>query len=160
MRKKIEINFFSVSRKWPRRIPKIKIISNNTLNLMKNYFKNNQFYSLNLIFADKKKMINLNKKYKTKHQDTDVLTFVSIYSNKNLGKINYCDIFFFLYTIESFLKKNKITLYDHFNHLLIHSFLHINGFDHKNLSDFNKMKREEIKILNKIGIENPYKINE
>ena len=160
MRKKIEINFFSVSRKWPRRIPKIKIISNNTLNLMKNYFKKNHFYSLNLIFADKKKMINLNKKYKTKHQDTDVLTFVSIYSNKNLGKINYCDIFFSIDTIESFVKKNKITLYDHFNHLLIHSFLHINGFDHKNLSDFNKMKKEEIKILNKIGIENPYKINE
>ena len=70
-------------------------------------------------------------------------------------------IFFFsIDTIESFVKKNKITLYDHFNHLLIHSFLHINGFDHKNLSDFNKMKKEEIKILNKIGIENPYKLNE
>ena len=101
-------------------------------------------------------MIMLNKKYKNKYKDTDVLTFVSAISNKELGKILYCDIFFSIDTIEDFIKKNNITLYDHFNHLLIHSILHINGYDHKNLSQFNKMKKEEIKILKKIGIDNPY----
>ncbi len=156
MKKIIIIDYFSISKKWPRRIPLLKKITKITIKTMRSYFKKNLFFSLNLVFSDKKNMIILNKKYKNKYQDTDVLTFVSTISNKELGKILYCDIFFSIDTIEDFIKKNNITLYDHFNHLLIHSILHINGYDHKNLSQFNKMKKEEIKILKKIGIDNPY----
>ncbi len=156
MKKKIKIDFFSESKKWPRRIPKIKKITFKTLNNMKDYFLNKYFINLNLIFSEKKKIKVLNKKYKNKLQDTDVLTFVSKYSNKELGKFLYCDIFFSIDTIEKFANKNKITIYEHFNHLLVHSFLHINGYDHKSLIQFNKMKKEEIKILKKIGLQNPY----
>ena len=85
-----------------------------------------------------------------------MLTFTSKILHKELGKILYCDIFFSIDTIESFIKKNKVTLYNHFNHLLIHSILHINGYDHKSLIGFNKMKKEEIKILEYFGIKNPY----
>ena len=123
---------------------------------MKQYFKNSSFISLSLIFSDKKKMMRLNKKFKNKYKDTDVLTFVSKFSDKDLGKTMYCDIFFSIDTIEKFVKKNNITLYDHFNHLLIHSFLHINGYNHNNLKQFNKMKKEEIRLLKKVGIKNPY----
>ena len=63
------------------------------------------------------------------------------------------------YLLQKF-KKNKVNLYDHFNHLLIHSILHINGYDHKNLFQFNKMKNIEIKILKQFGIRNPYYLNE
>ena len=156
MKKKIRVDFFSKSKKWPRRIPKIKIISLKTINKMKIYFQKDRFFCLNLIFSEKIKIRKLNKKYKNIHKDTDVLTFISKISNKELGKISYCDIFFSIDTIEKFIKKNKISLYDHFNHLLIHSILHINGFDHKNLLQFNKMKKEEIKMLKKLNIENPY----
>ena len=79
-------------------------------------------------------------------------------SNKNVGKILYCDIFFSVDTIEKFILRNKISIYDHFNHLLIHSLLHINGYDHKKNLDFKKMKKEEIKILGLFGINNPYTI--
>ena len=120
------------------------------------YFNKNYFFNLNIILSDKTKLIKLNKKYKKKHKDTDVLTFVTKINNKNVGKNLYCDIFFSIDTIENFLKKNKINFYDHFNHLLIHSILHINGYDHKNLREFNKMKKEEVKILNKFDIKNPY----
>ena len=34
--------------------------------------------------------------------------------------------------------------------------MHINGFDHKTEKDFLKMKKIEIFILNKLGINNPY----
>ena len=156
MKKTIKIDFFSESKKWPRRLPKIKKISFKTLNTMSVYFKKNHLFNLNLIFSDKKKISKLNKKFKNKYQDTDVLTFVSKFSNKELGKILYCDIFFSIDTIENFIKKNNLTLYEHFNHLLIHSLLHINGYDHKRVIDFNKMKKEEIKILKIFGIKNPY----
>ena len=158
MKKTIKIDFFSNSKKWSRRLPKIKKIGLMTLKSMSSYFRKNHQHYINLILSDKEKVSKLNSKYNKKYKDTDVLTFVTKISNKELGKILYCDIFFSIDTIESFIKKNDITLYDHFNHLLIHSLLHINGYDHKNLSQFNKMKKEEIKILNKFNIINPYKI--
>ena len=156
MKKIINIDFFSDSKKWPRRIPKIKKITLEVIKIMKLYFKKNHFFSLNLIFSDKKRLSQLNRKYKNIYKDTDVLTFISKTPNKELGKILYCDIFFSIDTIEKFIKKNNITIYEHFSHLLIHSLLHINGFDHKNISQYNKMKKQEIKVLKKIGIGDPY----
>ena len=156
--KNIKIDFFSESKKWPRRMPKIKTITNKTINMMLSYFKKDYKLELNIILTDKSKMIKLNKIYNNKQSDTDVLTFISKISNKNVGKILYCDIFFSIDTIEKFIRRNKISIYDHFNHLLIHSLLHINGYDHKNNLDFKKMKKEEIKILGSIGINDPYTI--
>ena len=60
---------------------------------MNNYFIENYIFNLNLILSSKKNVINLNKKYKKKYKDTDVLTFVSKFSNKDVGKNLYCDIF-------------------------------------------------------------------
>ncbi len=156
MKKIVTFDFFSESKKWPRRMPKIKKITSKTINIMNKYFDKNYFIFLNLILSDKKRVKELNTKYKKKRKDTDVLTFVTKTSDKNIGKFLYCDIFFSIDTIEKFIKNNNINLYDHFNHLLIHSILHINGYDHKNLTQFNKMKKEEIKIMQKFGLKDPY----
>ncbi len=156
MKNTIRLNFFSDSKKWHRRIPKIKKISPKIINKMNAYFKKSYFISLNLIFSDKKRMKKLNAKYKNEYKDTDVLTFVSKISNKELGIFLYCDIFFSIDTIENYIIKNNLDLYDHYTHLLIHSVLHINGHDHKNSIQFNKMKKEEIKILKNLNIKNPY----
>ena len=156
MKKKIKVDFFAESKKWSRRIPKIKQITLKTLKNMTEYFNNSYFYNLNLILSDKKKLKELNKKFKKINKDTDVLTFITKQSNKNLGKNLYCDIFFSIDTIEKFIRRNKVSIYNHFNHLLIHSLLHINGYDHKKNLDFKKMKKEEIKILGLFGINNPY----
>ena len=156
MKKKIKISYFAQSKKWPRRLPKIKKISSKTVNKMSKYFSKNNIFYLNIILSNEQKLISLNKEYKNVSKDTDVLTFVSNFSNKELGKILYCDIFFSIETIEKHVIENKKDIYDHFNHLLIHSILHINGYDHKSLKQFDMMKKEEIKILDKMCISNPY----
>ena len=156
MKKKIKISYFAQSKKWPRRLPKIKKISSKTVNKMNKYFSKNNIFYLNIILSNEQTLIRLNKEYKNVSKDTDVLTFVSNFSNKELGKILYCDIFFSIETIEKYVIENKINIYDHFNHLLIHSILHINGYDHKSLKQFDTMKKEEIKILDKMCISNPY----
>ena len=156
MKKIVKVDFFCDSKKWPRRVPKIKKITKKTIQNMQSYFKKNCLFSINLILSEKKRITKLNKKYKNKFKDTDVLTFVSNISNKKLGKTLYCDIFFSIDTIEKFIKKNNVNIYNHFNHLLVHSVLHINGYKHNNLKQFKKMKEEEIKILKEIGVDNPY----
>ena len=66
-------------------------------------------------------------------------------------------IFFFsAEMIKKYAKKNLINFYDHLTHLIIHCFLHVNGYDHEKNSDFIKMKNLEKKILNYLGIKDPY----
>ena len=152
----IKVDFFVESKKWSNITTRLKKISNKSIINMSSYFDKNTYYNINIILSDKNKVTELNRKYKKKHKDTDVLTFVNKISNKKVGKTFYCDIFFSIDTIETFVETNKIKINDHFNHLLIHSLLHVNGYTHTNKNKFNKMKKEEINILSKLGIDNPY----
>ena len=153
----IKLNFYIQSKNWPRRISKVKKIINKLIKKKTdlNFDKNINYY-LNIILLNDKKMQKLNLKYKRKNKTTDVLTFVSTLNNIDYNKTKYCDIFFSAETIKLDSKKNKINFYDHFTHLLIHSFLHINGYMHQRVRDFVKMQKTEMKILNKMGLQNPY----
>ena len=156
MKKKIKTNFFCKSKQWSRRMNKIKSIVSEVLSVNDCGFNKNYSYFLNLIFVDNKKIKTINKIYSNKNKPTDVLTFVTFFNNKKLKKEAYCDIFFSAEMIKKDAKKNLINFYDHLTHLIIHCFLHINGYDHKLNSDFIKMKKIEKKILNVLGIKDPY----
>ncbi|MBS56850.1 MAG: rRNA maturation RNase YbeY [Rickettsiales bacterium] len=153
----IKINFFVKSNNWSRRINKVKKIANQVMK-QKNYlnFNKNINYHLNIILINDVKMKKLNLKFKQTNKTTDVLTFVSSIEDRNFKQNKFCDIFLSAETIKLDSSINKINFYNHFTHLLIHSFLHINGYMHKKIKDFIKMQKIEIKILNKMGIKNPY----
>ena len=156
MNKKIQINFFCKSNHWSRRMTKIREIAKRVIKIDDLNFTKNNFYALNLIFVDDKNIKKINKKYRKKNTTTDVLTFVNSIKNNNNVNETYCDIFFSAETIKKDAKKNIINFYDHITHLMIHCFLHVNGYDHKKETDFIKMKNLEEKILMKIGLESPY----
>ncbi len=135
---------------------KIKEIARKIIKIEELNFKRKNFYILNLIFVDDKNIKKINKEYRKKNITTDVLTFVnSIKNNKNIEE-TYCDIFFSAETIKKDAKKNVIDFYDHITHLIIHCFLHVNGYDHKKEIDFIKMKNLEEKILMQFDLESPY----
>ena len=156
MKKIIFLEFFLNSKKWNNKSVEITKLSNKTAKIMKPFFNNKYHYNVNLVLSDRNEVKKLNRRYKNNNKDTDVLTFISETYNKKLKKIVCCDLFFSIDTIEKFINKNKISFYDHFNHLLVHSFLHINGFKHDNNKNYEIMKKKEIEILKKLGINNPY----
>ena len=84
-----------------------------------------------------------------------VITLLLIFKPFSVNE-TYCDIFFSAETIKKDAKKNIINFYDHITHLMIHCFLHVNGYDHKKETDFIKMKNLEEKILLKCNLESPY----
>ena len=156
MKKKIQTNFFCKSNYWSKRMSKIKELVTKIIKVNDLGFKNKYFYCLNLVFVDDKTIKNINKMYRKKNKATDVLTFVNFLKNKKNEDEAYCDIFFSAETIKKDAKNNFINFYDHITHLIIHCFLHVNGYDHKKNSDFVKMKKLEEKILMKFNIKNPY----
>ena len=156
MNKRIQINFFCKSNYWSRRMIKIREITQKVIKINDLNFKKNNFYTLNLIFVDDKNIKKINKQYRKKNKTTDVLTFInSVKTNKNVNE-TYCDIFFSAETVKKDANKNIIKFYDHITHLMIHCFLHVNGYDHNKETDFIKMKNLEEKILNQLNIESPY----
>jgi len=156
MKKKIQTNFFCKSNHWSKRMLKIKEIVTKVIKIDDLGFKKNNFYFVNLVFVDDNKIKNINKMYRKKNIATDVLTFVNFIKNNKNENEAYCDIFFSAETIKKDAKKNLINFYDHITHLIIHCFLHVNGYDHKKKSDFIKMKKLEEKILMQFNIQSPY----
>lgn len=148
------------SNHWPARSKKVEILLSNILKFHKELmFDKHIKYECNIILGDNKLIKKMNFKFRKKKYATDVLTFVSEINTKKQKKQKICDIFLSAEMIKKDSQRNKNNFYNHMAHLLVHSFLHINGFLHNKIKDFELMKEKEITILKKIGINNPYLYN-
>ncbi|MDX1975525.1 MAG: rRNA maturation RNase YbeY [Rickettsiales bacterium] len=105
--------------------------------------------ALSIILTDDKSMAELNHSYRGKNRPTNVLSFPG--DGEHLG-----DIFLAYETIGAEAKAQKKLVADHTTHLLVHGILHLLGFDHERDDEADKMEAEEIKILKKLCINNPY----
>ena len=153
------INFSIVckSNHWPVRFKRINTIIKKILKFHLDLKFNKTFdYHCNIILTNNKLIKSINLKFRQNNKATDVLTFVSDVNLNKRKKQKICDIFLSAEIIKKDANNNKIDFYSHLSHLFIHSFLHINGYAHDKISDFKIMQQIEIKVLNKIGISNPY----
>ena len=92
----------------------------------------------------------LNREYRNKNKPTNVLSF----PQNEPGLLG--DIALSLDTLEYEAKESDKSLPNHFMHLLIHGALHLIGHDHQTDAEQIEMEDLEIKLLTKLGIENPY----
>ena len=149
----IKFSVICKSNHWPARVKKITSIIKKILKFKIDLkFSQAITYNCNIILADNKLIKKINYKFRKINQSTDVLTFVSEIRKKNIKKFKICDIFISAEIIKKDAKRNNTTFYDHFTHILIHSFLHINGFNHIKNKDYYQMNKKEVLILKKLGI--------
>jgi probable rRNA maturation factor len=47
-------------------------------------------------------------------------------------------------------------LRDHYAHLVVHGMLHLRGHDHRRAAEAARMERAEIRILRRLGVDDPY----
>ncbi len=117
---------------------------------------------INILFTGDKEIREFNKNYRGKDKPTNVLSFANIDDEnfaqnlKLFPEIELGDIIVSVETMEKEAKEKNISAAHHLSHLLVHSFLHLLGFDHQNDNEASAMENLEIKILKKLGINNPY----
>lgn len=101
----------------------------------------------------------LNREYRDKDKPTNVLSFALLDSDDPIpdgGPVAIGDIILAYQTIENEAREQEKFLKDHFTHLLVHGTLHLVGYDHMTEDDANIMETLEIRILEKMNIQNPY----
>ena len=113
------------------------------------------FFQVSIEIVDKATSQQLNRDYRHKDKPTNVLSFpldLPDYVEEDLiGDLAICtDVL-----LDEAIKQKK-SIDDHWAHLAIHGTLHLLGFDHKDDQEAEEMESLEIKLLKKLGIDNPY----
>jgi len=107
-------------------------------------------------FCTAEQIKDLNYKFRKKDSETNVLSFPA---ESSIGIHNACcgEVIICYEVLNNEAKESSKNITNHFKHLLIHSLLHLLGYEHDKENDAILMESEEIKFLSKIGISDPYK---
>lgn len=113
---------------------------------------------LTVVLADDAFVRELNKTYRGQDKPTNVLSFPSLPDTRHpIPDTRYLgDIVLARQTIEREAREQAKTVRDHAAHLLVHGTLHLLGYDHMRKKEAEEMEAIEIKVLKKLGINNPY----
>jgi probable rRNA maturation factor len=112
---------------------------------------------LSLMFGDDQAMSVLNDQFRGVNKATNVLSFPGTEmvpgqaASTMLG-----DIIFALQTVTNEAAVENKRFDHHLSHLLIHGFLHLFGYDHRDEDEAKTMEFLEINALADLGIANPY----
>lgn len=118
----------------------------------------NKDAEITIRIVDTDEMQELNSTYRHQDKPTNVLSFPAElppeFKSKLLGDIVICAPIVNKEAVE----QNK-TPEEHWAHITIHGVLHLLGYDHIDTADAEIMEQLEIQLLHKLGINNPYEIN-
>ncbi len=110
---------------------------------------------LSIALSDDSQIQILNRDYRNKDKPTNVLSFPIAPPAHMLG-----DIVLAYQTVTREAEEKSVPFENHMTHLLIHGFLHLQGYDHRNDAEAAEMEALEIKALATLNIDNPYKSDE
>ncbi|NNC96566.1 MAG: rRNA maturation RNase YbeY [Gammaproteobacteria bacterium] len=117
-----------------------------------------QHLELTLRVVDTAEIQTLNRVFRHKDQTTNVLSFASDVPPGSgidiLGDIVIC-----AEIVAQEAEKYGKDLNHRWAHMLVHACLHVQGLDHEQENERANMEAEEIRILNALGIPDPYQLN-
>lgn len=166
----IDVQILINEKLWRQKITsrQIKALVKKIIINLDPIFSNNHS-EISILLTNDQNIQELNKNYRSKDQPTNVLSFPLIdgkkIKNGNLKKLTIQnapillgDIVIAYQTLLKESQEQTKSFEEHLTHLLIHSILHLIGYDHIKDSDAKIMENLEIKMLKEMGIKNPYTI--
>jgi probable rRNA maturation factor len=109
-----------------------------------------------IALADDAAVRAANRNWRKKDKPTNVLSFPAIPPERLSTAAYLGDIIMAIETLEREAIDDEKSLPDHFTHLIVHSVLHLLGYDHMTRDDAERMEKLEIMILASLGIADPY----
>jgi probable rRNA maturation factor len=112
---------------------------------------------LSILLTDDAAVQQLNATHRGQDKPTNVLSFPMVQLSVGdplppmLG-----DIVLARETLEREASQARIPVRDHVTHLLVHGILHLLGHDHEDDQEAEAMEAEEVRLLGKLGIADPY----
>ena len=130
---------------WKKKIKKPNSYIKKRLTILSKLspFKN-KIQEFTLFLTNNKKMKSLNNKFRKKNKITDILSFPF---NYKFTKNSYLGDMAISYEIIN-KRSVKSNFFIEFDKMWIHGYLHLLGYDHKKLKNFQKMNKKENLILN------------
>ena len=140
----IKANIILDNFQWKNKFKDPNIYLKNKLKKLSKILNlNKKKQEFSVLLTNNKKMRNLNNKFRKKNIPTDVLSFPL--NDKGEKNIYIGDIAISYEIIKQRAKKTNFFI--EFDKIWIHGYLHLIGYDHKNLRDFEKMSKKENLIL-------------
>lgn len=117
---------------------------------------------ISIVLANDDLVQVLNREYRDKDKPTNVLTFATLDSEEPAteGPLNLGDVILSYQTIERECQEQGKFVIDHVKHLTVHGVLHLLGYDHIDEDEATDMETLEIRILERLGVQNPYSFAE
>ena len=146
----INLDVLSEESSWSKKIKKKDFFYSVCKAFPKKYQFINKKIFLTLLLSNNKNIKKLNKKFRNKDKATDILSF-PIQKKFKLKNKSYLGDIIISY---NFMNNSKNQSVKSFNDIVIrtfiHGFLHLLGFNHVKLKDYEKMVKEEEKIYQSV----------
>ncbi len=104
--------------------------------------------------VDNEESVALNSRFRGIDEPTNVLSFPAQVDLP--GKNIYGDVVICASVVCSEAADQGKSVCDHYAHMVVHGVLHLAGYDHQQDQDAELMEALEIKILERVGVADPY----
>ena len=143
----IKVNVILDKIIWKKKIKRPDYYLKNKFNKLSNKFKlTSNVQEISIFLTNNEKMRQLNLRFRKKNKPTDVLSFPLNFVKKKIGYLGDIAI-----SYEIVNKRSKKSNFNYeFDKMWVHGYLHLLGYDHKKIREFEKMHKIEKKILNYI----------
>ncbi len=136
---------------WEAELPDIEShIRTTAMAVLKAMEIEDQATELSVVLSNDKFIQVLNKQWRGKDKPTNVLSFPQE-EPELMG-----DVIMAFETVKREATEQDKDFEDHAKHLIVHGVLHLLGHDHEEDEEAEKMEALEIRILNALGVKNPY----
>jgi len=143
----IKVNVILDKIIWKKKIKHPDYYLKKKFNKLFNKFKiTSKAQEISIFLTNSEKMRQLNLRFRKKNKPTDVLSFPLNFVKKKIGYLG--DIAISYEIVNKRSKKSNFNF--EFDKMWVHGYLHLLGYDHKKIKEFEKMHKLEKKILNYI----------
>ena len=111
---------------------------------------------VSLLFTDDANIKTINNDHRGQDKPTNVLSFPQHQADAGRFGPYLGDLVFASETIIREAALDEKPLKHHLQHLMVHGFLHLVGYDHETDIEAEEMESLEVKILDQLQIPNPY----